>query len=360
MAGTNAAQVIDLYAPLQLEMVGAGRAGHTSDREADFYRRYVSRRLRLLMTLGDYFICASERQRDLWLGQLATAGRINQANFEMDGGFRQLIDCVPFGTPLEPFPADADRATARQSLDGVSGDDVLFLWGGGIWPWLDPQTAIRATALAAEKRPEVKLLFLGTGHPNPGVTTGRTAAEDARALAADQGLLGKSVLFNETWVPYEDRIGYLAAADAGLMAHRPSIETRYAFRTRLLDCFWAGLPVVATGGDELSSLVTHKQAGLVVPPGDHQALAGAMVRLAEDMELRRAASAASADLGRRFRWDRVLEPLARFVDAPHTRTSRGEQGLPGRRRAAAGYAVAVAGLGIRHGLWRRALGKLKS
>jgi len=359
MATSPAAQVIDLYAPLQLEMVGAGSAGHTSAREADFYRRYVSRRLQLLMSLGDFFICASKRQRDLWLGQLAAAGRINEANFERDDQFRELIDCVPFGTPREPFTADPDRTAAKQAVDGVSGGDVLFLWGGGIWPWLDPQTAIRATALAAEKRPEVKLLFLGTGHPNPGVTTGRTAAEEARAFASDLGVLGNCVLFNDTWIPYEQRVSYLAAADAGLLAHRQSIETRYAFRTRLLDCFWAGLPVVTTGGDELSSLVTHKRAGLVVPPGDHEALAGAMIRLTEDRELRRAAGAAAADLGRRFRWNRVFQPLTRFVDEPHTRMSRGERGPTGRRRAAAAYTAAVIGLGMRHGLWRRALGKLK-
>jgi glycosyltransferase involved in cell wall biosynthesis len=363
MSTTRAAQVFDLYAPLQLEMLEAGQEGHASEREAAFYRRFVARRLRLLMAHGDFFICASQRQRDLWLGQLTAAGRINRANFARDAGLRELIDCVPFGTPTKPFPGSGHREEncqrARQHISGVSEDDFLLLWGGGIWPWLDPATAIRATVLAAKKRPEVKLLFLGSGHPNPGVTTGQGAGEQARHLAAELGVLGQTVLFNEQWVPFEKRVDFLAAADAGLLAHHPGIETRFAFRTRLLDCFWAGLPVLSTAGDELSALAAENGAGISVPPGDPEALAEAIVSMAGNGVMREEAGSASANLGEHFRWDRVFAPLERFVEQPHTRHSRGEKGAAFRsRRSAVNYSVAVAALGARYGLWRRALRKL--
>jgi glycosyltransferase involved in cell wall biosynthesis len=362
-ATTRAAQVIDLYAPLQLEMLEAGQAGHGSTNEAAFYRRYVARRLRLLMAHGDFYICASERQRDLWLGSLAAAGRVNRANYHQDAGLRGLIDCVPFGTPTDPFPCSStpgeDRRKARKTIRGVEENDFLLLWGGGIWPWLDPRTAIRAAALAAEKRPGVKLLFLGLGHPNPGVTTGQGAGEQARRYAEELGVLDRVVLFNEQWVPYEKRVGFLAAADAGLLAHHPGIETRYAFRTRLLDCFWAGLPVLSTTGDELTELVVRNGAGIGTAPGDAEALATAILTLVENREQREAAGAASAELGRRFRWDQVFAPLEQFVDRPHTRRSRGESGTAASGPlAAVNYSAAVAALGMRYGLWRRALGKL--
>ena len=363
MATTRAAQVFDLYAPLQLEMLEAGEAGHGSAGEAAFYRRYVARRLRLLMAHGDFFICASQRQRDLWLGQLAAAGRINHANFARDAGLRELIDCVPFGTPVSPFPRsgdrEQDRRKARQNIKGIGGNDFLLLWGGGIWPWLDPRTAIRAAALAAEKRPEVKLLFLGSGHPNPGVTTGQGASEDARRYAEEQGVLDRTVLFNEQWIPYEKRVDFLTAADAGLLAHRPGIETRFAFRTRLLDCFWAELPVLATAGDELSALAVESGAGITVPPENPEALAEAIISLAGNRRMQEEAASASAKLGERFCWDRVFNPLERFVDQPHTRHSRGEHGARFRSgRSTIRYAIAVTALGARYGLWRRALGKL--
>ncbi len=238
-------------------------------------------------------------------------------------------------------------------------EDFLLLWGGGIWPWLDPRTAIRAVALAAEKQPQVKLLFLGSGHPNPGVTTGQLAADEARRYADELGVLGRSVLFNEQWVPFDRRVDFLAAANAGLLAHRPGIETRFAFRTRLLDCFWAGLPLLTTEGDELSALAEEKGAGISVPPENPEALAEAIRTLAGNRVMQREAGEASAALGQRFRWDRVFAPLEQFVDQPHTRHSRGEV-VSGSRRAAIGYGLTVAGQGMRHGLWRRALGKLKS
>lgn len=358
-ATTGAVQVFDLYAPLQLEMLEAGSSGHRSEAEAAFYRRYVARRLRLLMACGDFFLCASERQRDLWLGSLAAAGRLNRANHERDADLRELIDCVPFGTPTAPFPGAAAQSGARRAIGPFEADDFLLLWGGGIWPWLDPRTAIHATALAAEKRPGVKLLFLGSGHPNPGVTTGDRTAAEARRYAGELGVLDRSVIFSDGWVPYEKRVEYLAACDAGLLAHHQGIETRYAFRTRLLDCFWAGRPVITTGGDELSSQVGHRGAGIVVPPGDAEALAAAIIDLHDDGERRSAAGAAASALGQRYRWNRVFTPLERFVARPHTRRSRGEAGgAPGGRRAALGYVLSVAALGVGHGLWRRALGKL--
>ena len=46
---------------------------------------------------GDAFICASERQRDLWLGALGALGRLDHAEHARDPSFRNLIDVVPFG-----------------------------------------------------------------------------------------------------------------------------------------------------------------------------------------------------------------------------------------------------------------------
>ncbi len=56
------------------------------------------------------------------------------------------------------------------------------------------------------------------------------------------GALGTSVFFNPDWVAYEDRGDYLLEADAGVSTHFAHIETEFAFRTRILDYLWAGLP----------------------------------------------------------------------------------------------------------------------
>jgi hypothetical protein len=48
---------------------------------------------------GDFFICGSERQRDLWMGVLLAAGRVNPKSFEQDPDLRGLIDVVGTGLP---------------------------------------------------------------------------------------------------------------------------------------------------------------------------------------------------------------------------------------------------------------------
>ncbi|MDQ7029881.1 MAG: hypothetical protein Q9O62_08955 [Ardenticatenia bacterium] len=65
--------------------------------------------------LGDFFICASERQRDWWLGLLEASGRINPYTFGEDPSLRRLIDVVPFGLPEGPpygFPSGDQRGMA--------------------------------------------------------------------------------------------------------------------------------------------------------------------------------------------------------------------------------------------------------
>ncbi|NJP07416.1 MAG: glycosyltransferase family 4 protein, partial [Chloroflexaceae bacterium] len=68
------------------------------------------------------------------------------------------------------------------------------------------------------------------------------------ALADELGLRDTTVFFNDHWVPYTERGRYLLEADIGISTHLEHIETRFAFRTRVLDYIWAGLPMVVSDG----------------------------------------------------------------------------------------------------------------
>jgi glycosyltransferase involved in cell wall biosynthesis len=158
-------------------------------------------------------------------------------------------------------------------VPGIGPHDRVVLWGGGIWNWLDPLTVIRAVHRL--RRPEVKLFVLGTTRPNAGVPT-MAMQMRAVALAEELGVLGTTVFFNEGWVPYERRAAYLLEADVGVSAHLDELEARFAYRTRLLDCIWAALPIVTTDGDSLAELVEHHGLGLVVSPEDIEGYAVAI------------------------------------------------------------------------------------
>lgn len=138
--------------------------------------------------------------------------------------------------------------------------------------------------------------------------TQRTALE-TRELADTLGLTGTHVFFNAEWVPYDERGRWFAEADIGVSTHLDHVETAFSFRTRLLDYLWAALPIVATDGDVFATDIAREGLGAVVPAGDVDALAAALLHLVEDDDARAAASAASARYGERFRWATALGPL---------------------------------------------------
>jgi glycosyltransferase involved in cell wall biosynthesis len=314
-------------APLATALAAEGQAGKPDIRtlEADTDGMLASQNAQL--AVGDFFICASDRQRDFWIGALHTAGRINLRTYAQDRTMRSLIDVVPFGLP-DQLPVQAgpgrDRTDTSAVLKGVrpgigAGDHVL-LWAGSILDWQDPQTLVRAVASIAARRADIKLFFMGIRHPNP-QTTPMRAVEETMALARQLRVLDTFVFFND-WVPYVDRWRYLLEADLGLSTHRNHLETRLSFRTRMLDYFWAGLPIVCTEGDVFASLVAERGLGLIVPPGDADALALAIERLIDDPDEHARCRRRLLEVAEEFRWRRVVAPLARYCDAPRFAADR--------------------------------------
>src|SRR5262249_32184893 len=115
----------------------------------------------------DAFVCASEAQRDLWLGALLQLGRVNHERFAADPALRDLIDVVPFG--IDHVPPQHDEPVLKGVLPGIGRSDRVPLWPAGIWTWFDPLTVIDAVAQVARTRDDVRLVFLGMQHPNPHV-----------------------------------------------------------------------------------------------------------------------------------------------------------------------------------------------
>ena len=127
-------------------------------------------------------------------------------------------------------------------------------------------------------------------------------------------LLDRHVFFHD-WVPYEDRQNWLLQADVGLSLHLNSLESRFAYRTRMLDNIWCGLPVVATNGDVLADLVERERVGIVVEPNDPDAVADALI-VALDPERQRMFRANLGGLVERNTWENVAAPLLRWCRNP--------------------------------------------
>jgi glycosyltransferase involved in cell wall biosynthesis len=303
---SGARLVYDLYDPGPLELLHAQAGAPWRARMAQALA--LDHLLDALHT-GHHFVCAGERQRDLWIGALLGRRLITPAAHARDPDFRQTIDVVPFGVPARA-PQRILGAGVRARFPALGTGDQIVLWNGGIWDWLDPVTAVEAMPALLDRRPRARLVFMGRP---PEAAAGASAAARTRERAAALGLLDGAVLFNDEWVPYEERESWLLEADCAISTHFETLETRYSFRTRLLDCLWAGLPVVCTGGDELSEQVARQGLGLVVAPGNPGALAEALAGVLEAGRGHFAGPLAAA--ASQFTWDRVAAPLVRLVTA---------------------------------------------
>jgi hypothetical protein len=111
-----------------------------------------------------------------------------------------------------------------------------------------------------------------------------------------------------------------------LSLHLDSLETRLAFRTRILDYLWAGLPMIVTTGDATSDLVADYGVGEVVGYQDETAAAQALLRLLDEPRTARAAGFARAREA--LTWERAAAPLAAFCRSPHRAPDRLNQQTP--------------------------------
>ncbi|MFB7893133.1 glycosyltransferase [Microbacterium sp. NPDC056044] len=317
IARTQKIVVADLYDPFQLEQLEMNKYAPPAE-WADEVTKAVSL-LNEQLARADCFLCASEAQRDLWLGGLSSMGRLNPTTYVADPTFDSLLRLVPFGVSEEP---PVQRAHGiKGTVPGIAATDKVLIWGGGIYNWFDPATLVEAMGLLAEDHPEIKLFFLSARHFNPDIPEMK-ALTDTVETAERLGLIDRTVFFNDSWVDYERRADYLLDADLGVSTHQLHAETRFAFRTRILDYLWAELPIVATDGDSFATLIRERGIGRVVPPKDPSALATAIVEMVCDEEARGVARANLRVVREEFFWSRALGPLVEFCQNPQPAPDR--------------------------------------
>ncbi|MBF0496443.1 MAG: glycosyltransferase [Deltaproteobacteria bacterium] len=262
---------------------------------------------------GDFFVTANERQKDFLLGMLSALGRIGPGELT-----DHMFGVIPTGVPSTP-PKSTGASFIRGKL--IPEDWRIVLWPGGIYPWFDGETAVRAFSIVAKQIERVALVFVGAHNPvSP--TFSQDGFKVTKELAESSGLLGRRVFFYD-WLPYDDRATMYEESDIVVLTYRDTLETKFSFRTRIVDCLWGGKPVICTEGDGLSELIDKNAAGFKVRPGDPSDVAEKMIHLLENPVLMEDMSRqASLLAGSHFRWEKVIEPLNRFCHHPQSSRAR--------------------------------------
>jgi glycosyltransferase involved in cell wall biosynthesis len=293
---------VDLYDPWMIENL------HYYDElgSAPYRRDHASWSLQL--SRGDYFLCSSERQRCFYLGWLAAVGRLSPQLMRSDPTLATLIGVVPFGIPEElpehrpllPAPAAGERR-------------ILF---GGLYDWLDPWPVLEA--LDRLDRPYWTLILVR--NPNP-ETTPQRVWRQVESWCRERGWWENRVRAID-WVAADRRFDLFRDVDALVISHRDGPETWLSLRTRALDAVAAGCPVVVSDGGETAELLRRYGVGIVVAPGDAAAMAAALRNVLERGSGPATPHEATHELVEHMSWQRVLQPLARFVRNPWRHSTR--------------------------------------
>ncbi len=162
---------------------------------------------------------------------------------------------------------------------------------------------LRAMPLVRRAVPQARALIVGDGPEHANL----------RRLWAELGL-GESVrLLGE--VPDDDEVARLyRQADVFCL---PSIQE--GFGIVFLEAMASGLPVVATTAAAIPEVVPQGQAGLLVPPGNVEALAAALVELLRDPGRRAACAAFGQEHVRQYDWPVVATTFLRAVTGAGSR-----------------------------------------
>ena len=301
--------IVDLYDPFELEKLAQSS---TVEKQHHLNVDVESvAHLCLEGAIGDFFICASERQRDFWVGTLLAAGRVNTVTYARDHTLRELIDVVPFG--ISSDPPQMQHPVLKGVYPGIGSEDKVLLWNGGLWQWFDPLTLVDALVQVLRVRDDVKLFFAAGRHFDTETVPEMPIYAQTVARCRELDLLDRHVFFGD-WVPYDERGKYLLEADLGVSAHWPGLESTFASRTRVLDCVWAGLPAISTAGDPISDMIAARGLGQTVPPQRPDLLAEAILSALADDGLRTRVAENAQSVRAELAWTRVVEPIVAFLE----------------------------------------------
>jgi glycosyltransferase involved in cell wall biosynthesis len=158
----------------------------------------------------------------------------------------------------------------------------------------------------AEVGPEARppeVLYAGRLSPEKGILDLLAAANGMKLTIAGDGPLREKVPGALGFIPHDELGGfYDRAAVVAVPSHREG------FGVVCAEAMAHGRPVVASAVGGLVDLVVDDETGLLVEPGDVDALRAALRRLLDDEELRRRLGGAARERVREhFSWERVTD-----------------------------------------------------
>jgi len=199
------------------------------------------------------------------------------------------IEVIPNGVDLSIFNTNVDGSAMRSKLNVKQGP--LVATAIRLVKRKGPEHLVNAFSKVLKKMPNAKLAVAGGG----------TEAASLRAQIKKLGM-GKSV-FMLGKLQREEVARLMVAADVFVL---PSLFE--SFGLVLLEAMAVGTPVVCTRTQGALEIVKDGEDGLIVPPGDDDALADAIVRVLSDRQLaKRLMTSGQKTVHEKFSWEKTAK-----------------------------------------------------
>jgi len=206
------------------------------------------------------------------------------------------------GLDLDAFDAAARSGVTRHDLR-LGADDVVIGCVGRLVPWKGQEVFLRALALLAERHPRVCGVIVGG--PEPG---GQAHVDVLRKLACSLGIGDRVV-----WTGFRQDVPRLISLMDVLVHASVAPEP---FGRVLIEGMAARTLVVGTRAGAVPEIIEHGQTGLLVTPGDAQAMAaGVEYALDRSAEMERIRERARQVVERRFTAARYVRGIERVYEA---------------------------------------------
>jgi glycosyltransferase involved in cell wall biosynthesis len=201
------------------------------------------------------------------------------------------VDVVPFGVDLDLFRPNRMKTRERGPFRVGFFKGFRAVYG--------PAVLIEAIPLVLRRLPDTRFDLVG----------------DGTELAKCQELASRFGVANAIqWLPRQAHHRLPMLLSQWDLSVIPSVHE--AFGVAALESAAMGVPVVASDVCGLRDTVRHEETGLLVPPGDPQALADGIVALLTDYELRtRMANAGRAMVETDYDWADLLSRWIAFYES---------------------------------------------
>jgi len=212
---------------------------------------------RVVLNLFDRVIALSRTHADYLVSREdVSAGKIEVINNGIDTG------------RFKPDGSDEKGKRVREEL-GIGNRETVVTVVAALRPEKNHLMFLEAAGSALKRSGDFRFLIVGEGQ-----------RKEKLERKARQMNIEDRVTFTGS---RDDIPDILAATDISVLCSHPVVET---FPLTVLEAMACGLPVISTDVGSVSEIITDRENGILIPSGDTEGLADAILELGSDRYLR--------------------------------------------------------------------------